>query len=98
MWDEYPGAVVAVGYHACESSMDGWTDMMARKLLLLVFALVGSPMIAAGAEVNLRHTITVDVVKKTKGAVVNISSRRIVTQRVSPFGNDPFWQQFDTFG
>ena len=53
------------------------------------------PATLTAAEINLRHTITVDVVRKTKDAVVNISAKRIVNQRVSPFGSDPFWQQFE---
>jgi len=47
------------------------------------------------AEVNLRHTVTVEVVRKTKDAVVNISATKIVQRRVSPFGNDPFFRPFD---
>src|SRR5438552_6481974 len=46
-------------------------------------------------EINLRRTVTVEVVKKTKDAVVNISATKIVNQRMNPFGMDPFWQQFD---
>src|SRR3954469_25481559 len=46
-------------------------------------------------EINLRRTVTVEVVKKTKDAVVNISATKIVNQRMNPFGGDPFWQQFD---
>src|SRR4051812_11304274 len=47
----------------------------------------------APATINLRQTVTVDVVRKTKDAVVYISTTKIV--RTSPFGNDPFWQQFN---
>ena len=50
---------------------------------------------AQADEINLRRTVTVEVVKKTKDAVVNISATKIVNQRMNPFGNDPFWQQFD---
>jgi serine protease Do len=49
----------------------------------------------AGSGVNLRRTVTVEVVEKTKNAVVNISTRKLVNQRVT-FGGDPFWQPFDT--
>ncbi|WP_428937978.1 trypsin-like peptidase domain-containing protein [Fontivita pretiosa] len=69
-------------------------------LLISAMALAGSVGVAstshaADAAVNLRRTVTVDVVEKTKDAVVYISSTKIVAQRFSPFGNDPFWQQFD---
>jgi serine protease Do len=50
---------------------------------------------AQDSSVNLRRTVVVEVVEKTKNAVVNISTTKIVSQRVSPFGGDPFWQQFD---
>src|SRR5688572_28797049 len=46
-------------------------------------------------QINLRRTVTVEVVRKTKDAVVNISATKIVNQRMNPFGFDPFWQQFD---
>lgn len=47
-------------------------------------------------SINLRQTVTVEVVKKTKDAVVNVSATKLVAQRVSPFGGDPFWSQFDS--
>ncbi len=64
------------------------------RLLLCCLAL---SLIAAAPpeQINLRHTITVEVVRKTKDAVVNISATKIVNQRMNPFGFDPFWQQFD---
>jgi serine protease Do len=43
---------------------------------------------------NLRKTGVVQVVLQTKGAVVNISATKVVTQYVSPFGADPFFHQF----
>jgi serine protease Do len=46
-------------------------------------------------DINLRRTVTVEVFEKTKDAVVNISTSKLVSQRIHPFGNDPFWQQFD---
>ena len=49
---------------------------------------------AAAPSVNLRRTVTVEVVEKTKDAVVNISTTKLVSRRVSPFGLDPFFQQF----
>jgi serine protease Do len=44
--------------------------------------------------INLRRTVTVQVVQKTKDAVVNISTRKLVDQRVTFSG--PFMQPFDT--
>ena len=63
--------------------------------------LVGLVANAMGAEppevINLRRTVTVEVVKKTKGAVVNISTTKTVSRRVptSPFGDEPFWSPWD---
>jgi serine protease Do len=48
----------------------------------------------APESINLRRTVTVAVVEQTKGAVVNISTTKLVSQRI-PFGGDPFFQQFD---
>src|SRR5688572_3136941 len=36
--------------------------------------------------INLRRTVTVDVVRRTKDAVVCISATKLVNQRMSPFG------------
>jgi serine protease Do len=46
-------------------------------------------------SINLRRTVVVEVVAKAKGAVVNISATKLINRRVNPFGDDPFWQQFD---
>ncbi len=43
----------------------------------------------------MRRTVVVEVVEKAKGAVVNISATKLITRRMNPFGDDPFWQQFD---
>src|SRR5205809_4340909 len=43
---------------------------------------------------NLRRTVTVEVAEKTKDSVVYIKARKIVSQRVSPLGNDPLAQMF----
>ena len=56
------------------------------------------PSATTSPSINLRQTVTVDVVRKTKDAVVYISTTKTVTQRMSPFGGDPFWQQFDVGG
>jgi serine protease Do len=45
---------------------------------------------AGDSPVNLRRTVTVEVVEKTKDAVVYISTTKLVERRASPFG-DPFW-------
>src|ERR1041384_7615857 len=62
--------------------------------VFLGFAVVSSGRAKEGSPatdgINLRQTVTVEVVKKTKDAVVNISATKMVAQRVSPF--DPFWQ------
>ncbi len=63
--------------------------------IVLVLSTCSMPVFAADAPgINLRRTVTVDVVEKTKGAVVNISTKKLVSQRVG-FGGDPFFQQFD---
>jgi S1-C subfamily serine protease len=45
-------------------------------------------------SVNLRDTVIVQVVAKTKAAVVNISATRLISRRMNPFTDDPFFQQF----
>jgi serine protease Do len=47
------------------------------------------------AVVNLRRTVTVQVVQKTKDAVVYISTRKLVDRHVT-FGGNQFMQPFDT--
>jgi S1-C subfamily serine protease len=54
-----------------------------------------TPAPHAAAEVNLRRTVVVDVVERAKGAVVNISTTKLVNRRMHVGGDDPFWQQFD---
>ena len=52
---------------------------------------------AAGAappeSINLRRTVTVDVVRKTKDAVVYISTTKLIAAAPAPFGDDPFWRR-----
>jgi serine protease Do len=64
--------------------------------LPLVFSLMLPALAIADPpeSINLRNTVTVRVVAKTKAAVVNISTTKMIRQWVSPFGNDPFFQQF----
>src|SRR5438128_2720409 len=57
-----------------------------------------APVIADSQGVNLRRTVAVEVAEKTKDAVVYISADRIIQQSVSPFGNDPFFRQFEVPG
>src|SRR2546423_12235500 len=57
--------------------------------------LVSALATTAGAKdppetINLRRTVTVEVVQKTKASVVNISTTKVVLRRV-PMGFDPFW-------
>ncbi len=44
---------------------------------------------------NLRDTLTVQVVKHRGPAVVSITAKRLVQQRVNPFPNNFFWRQFN---
>lgn len=66
---------------------------VALAALLLMLALLPPP--GAAAEVNLRDTVTVQVVRHARNAVVSITARRFVTRRINPFPGDPFWQQFN---
>jgi serine protease Do len=50
----------------------------------------------AGAQeppesINLRRTVTVEVVQRVKASVVNISTTNVVLRRRMPMGFDPFW-------
>ncbi|MBV8781522.1 MAG: trypsin-like peptidase domain-containing protein, partial [Phycisphaerae bacterium] len=65
-------------------------------LLALSFALliVAAPLEAGTPDVvNLRRTLVVDVVQRTKDAVVYISTTKLISNRIGPFAN-PFFQQF----
>jgi serine protease Do len=66
---------------------------MKRMILMMVLVVAGSSWVAAdpGDGVNLRRTIVVDVVQRTKDAVVYISAQKMVT-RVRPLS--PFFQGF----
>src|SRR5207247_1403849 len=70
----------------------------------LVVASIGSTLMArrggpsgVPAGPNLRRTVTVEIAEKTKDAVVYISTKRIVNQRISPFGEDFFSDAFPQF-
>jgi serine protease Do len=51
---------------------------------------------AAPEAINLRRTVTVEVVERTKDAVVYISTTKLVTRRAGGPLGDPFWMPFDT--
>jgi serine protease Do len=75
-------------------------DCIKTAQALLVVLSIGAawPAIAKQAPpeaINLRHTVIVDVVKKTKDAVVNISATKTELQRISRFGDDPFFAPWD---
>ena len=63
---------------------------------LVAFGWFTAPAAASAPpeSINLRRTVTVEVVRKTKDAVVNISCTKLIRRRVSPFGFDPFWHDF----
>ncbi len=68
----------------------------AGTVLVLLGFIYGSAAYAQDADgVNLRRSITVQIFEKSKDAVVNISTTKLVSRRINPFGNDPFWQQFN---
>jgi serine protease Do len=70
--------------------------LLSSLLYPLFWLFLLSPALAAPPEeINLRRTTTVEVVRKTKDAVVNISATKTVTQRV-PMGFDPFWDSGQT--
>ncbi|MDT8343146.1 MAG: Do family serine endopeptidase [Thermohalobaculum sp.] len=72
--------------------------------VLIAIALAGAGAPAAAQQVpQTREEITLSfapVVRKAAPAVVNIYTRKVVTQRTSPFGGDPFFERFfgDFFG
>lgn len=44
---------------------------------------------------NLRDSLIVQIVRHRGPAIVSITAKRLVKQRVNPFPNDPFWRQFN---
>lgn len=79
------------------------------RYLLLVLVLVAGPLDAQTIERTVpdsRSQLTLSfapIVKEVAPAVVNIYAERMVSERVSPFANDPFFalmfgQQFDNMG
>jgi serine protease Do len=68
---------------------------LVRRTLLALIILSPATCFADPPEaINLRKTVVVEVVAKTKAAVVNISTTTLISRRVSPFGDDPFFQEF----
>ncbi len=63
--------------------------------IFIPVAVFAADAIVPDPGINLRRTVTVQVVEKTKGAVVNISASKTVTRQVSPFAMNPFFQQFN---
>ena len=63
-------------------------------LVILCIALPVSAFADPPEPINLRKTIVVQIVADTKAAVVKISTTKTIRQWVTPFGNDPFFQQF----
>jgi S1-C subfamily serine protease len=72
--------------------------MKVRHMLCITLVLTVYPRAARAwtesPQLNLRRTVVVDVIERTKHAVVNISTTKLVNRRM-PFGDDPFWNQFD---
>jgi len=69
---------------------------MLRALLLIALLLIVTPPAHGGPPeaINLRRSVTVQVVADTKDAVVNIAATKLVSQRVS----DPFWGPMEMGG
>ena len=68
------------------------------KFIAVVFILIGASAFAQEREIpSSREQVVFSyapLVKKISPAVVNIYTKRVVTKRVSPFGNDPFFERF----
>jgi serine protease Do len=81
--------------HSIECDAGG--EVMNKKTVLAALVagvlMVATPGAVASEPGNLRRTPVVEVVEKTRAAVVNISASRIISQRVSAFG-DPFNDRF----
>lgn len=76
---------------------------MFRLILFLLLFIVAMPALAQNSShvPQSREQITLSyapLVKKTAPAVVNIYTKRVVTQRYSPFIGDPFFERFFGFG
>ncbi|MBC8107717.1 MAG: trypsin-like peptidase domain-containing protein [Anaerolineae bacterium] len=69
---------------------------MLKRWMILAAALLAPALSRAEApeSVNLRRTVTVDVVERCKAAVVYISTTKLVAERFSLFGGDPVFERF----
>ncbi|HZZ44221.1 MAG TPA: trypsin-like peptidase domain-containing protein [Tepidisphaeraceae bacterium] len=67
------------------------------RLSLTLFTLLfsASALAEAPEPINLRHTVTVEVVQRTKDAIVNVSTSSLAVRRVvQRFGPSPFQDMF----
>jgi len=73
------------------------------KILAIILIIIGAGTFAPDAYTqsrqvpNSREQVTLSyspLVKRVSPAVVNIYTKRVVTRSVSPFGRDPFFEQF----
>ena len=71
---------------------------MRFRLRIFIVLFVGCVPLAAPAaaqeppeSINLRRTVTVEVVQRVKASVVNISTTKVVLRRRMPMGFAPFW-------
>ena len=69
--------------------------LIALSAFLVTLTLAPALRAAPPDSVNLRRTIVVDVAERTKDAVVYVSTKKLISQRFSPFGDDPMFRQFD---
>jgi serine protease Do len=67
--------------------------MVVLMMIVMVTGLA-SPSRADDKTINLRRTVVVDVVEKTKDSVVYISTTRTQSVQYNPFGGDPFFAPF----
>jgi len=83
------------------SPKKGFFHILGLFCLFLSFLFLKIPLVNGSSSPDLRRTPVVKVVEKASPAVVNISTERIVRERINPFG-DPFFDSFfnnffDTF-
>ena len=68
------------------------------QILAMGMILIGATAFAQPRDVpNSREQVMLSyspLVKQVSPAVVNIYTKRLVTKRISPFGGDPFFEQF----
>jgi serine protease Do len=68
------------------------------QLLALLFIIIGVTTFAEARDVpSSQEQVMLSyspLVKQVSPAVVNIYTKRVVTRRISPFGGDPFFEQF----